>query len=186
MNIGDKWIWHFDKKGYSICSGSKTYINAYLREAQPSSNIMAKVWKRIWKMKVPNKIKFFWRALNEIIPTNYNLWKSGVNVDLTCSICNAFPESTDHALFSCSRAKNVWARTAPQVDCSIDFNNRFRDRWLSVSSSCFDEELDLIAITCWAIWNDRNSACSGKQLLSSDLRSVWILCYSKEFRKTAT
>lgn len=55
-----------------------------------------------------------------------HLWKRGIDVDLTCSFCNTHPKSTDHALFTCSRAKNVRAKIVFQVDCTFDF----KDRWV--------------------------------------------------------
>lgn len=70
-NLEDKWIWHFDKKGlYSVKSGYKSFVNSLIREASSSENCMGKIWEKLWRLKVPNKIKFFcWRALNEIIRT---------------------------------------------------------------------------------------------------------------------
>ena len=32
------------------------------------------IWKKIWKMKVPNKIQhFIWRAAKDLLPTKLNL-----------------------------------------------------------------------------------------------------------------
>ena len=40
------------------------------------------VWKAIWNLRVPNKIKVFsWRACRSILPTRVNLSKKRIVVD---------------------------------------------------------------------------------------------------------
>lgn len=44
-----------------------------------------KVWAKLWKLKVPNKIKVFgWRACQNILPTQENLVHRRIMVDNTC------------------------------------------------------------------------------------------------------
>ncbi|KAL5766931.1 hypothetical protein ACOSP7_017548 [Xanthoceras sorbifolium] len=65
------------------------------------------VWKHLWKLDVPNKIKLFvWRACKKILPTNLNLSKKGILVSHLCSFCGLASESSDHALWGCSRLKS--------------------------------------------------------------------------------
>lgn len=83
-------------------------MDSKIREAQSSITSMEATWKKLWKMKVPNKIRFFcWRALNEIIPSNIKLKKRGIEITPTCPLCKCYPESTNHALLTCSKAKAV-------------------------------------------------------------------------------
>lgn len=114
--------------------------------------------KKLWNLSVPRKIKFFcWRAMNDIIPTHLNLKRRGVNADLTYPTCNGGVKSIDHTLFRCPRVRDLWGIIHPSANLMANFNNSFRDRWMVLSLSCDLEKLSLIAITCRAIWNDRNS-----------------------------
>lgn len=92
-NIRDKFIWYYDKMGkYSVKSGYKLFMNTKINEASSSTYPMGSVWKNLWKLFVPMKIKHFcWKALNNFIPMNLNLKNRGVDVVIYCPICFKFP-----------------------------------------------------------------------------------------------
>lgn len=91
----DLWYWLADPRG------SYTFHSCYKLldpiPVSPSSN----VWRRMWNLKVPGKVKnFIWRAMSNVLPTNDNLICRRVEVLPTCSICNASTETVSHrALF---------------------------------------------------------------------------------------
>ena len=65
--------------------------------------------KRIWRMRVPNKIKkFLWRAWSEALPTRANLFKQKVVDVQTCQLCGSEHETMLHALWSCQNNLTVW------------------------------------------------------------------------------
>lgn len=182
-NLEDKWIWHFDKKGlYSVKSGYKAYINTIIRESSSSENNMQKTWEKLWRLKVPNKVKSFcWRALHEIIPTKVNLQKKGIDTNLICPICNCFLESSDHVLFTYSRAKSVWNSLNLKGIYNSNFQNSIWDRWSFLGLNRSDEEMGLIPLTSWEIWNDRNNLNVGKQIPNCHLRCYWIAKYLDDY-----
>lgn len=68
----DRWIWHYTTNGvFSTRSAYKVYANR-MREAECSTTPTEMVWwQRLWKLKIPNKIRLFlWRVFFEIVPTN--------------------------------------------------------------------------------------------------------------------
>ena len=68
------------------------------------------VWSLIWKLNVPNKIKFFgWRAIQEILPTRVNLEKRKIIQDNLCQCYEREPEIGVHALWECGATQDVWA-----------------------------------------------------------------------------
>lgn len=132
----DKWIWHFDKKGDSVKSGYKNFVNSHLKNSSSNRN-GEEMWKKVWNLKVPRKIKFFiWRAIHNIIPTNLNLKNRGSDLSPLCPICNGVVESLDHALMTCLKAKLVWNKISASPVSNQDFNNNFGERWSVISSSC--------------------------------------------------
>lgn len=116
-NLKDSFIWHYDRTGkFTFKSGYKLYMNSKINAASSSSNIMKKVWEKLWKLCIPSKIKHFsWKALNEILPTNINLKKRGMDIPQICHICMSANESTDHILFDCHRATEIWRNLCNKV-----------------------------------------------------------------------
>ena len=71
----DSLVWLFTKKGsYSVKSGY--HVAKLLKMAESSSGetsvqrASTSLWLRVWKARVPNKVKLFsWRACQNILPT---------------------------------------------------------------------------------------------------------------------
>lgn len=182
-SLEDKLIWHFDKTdNYTVKSGYKVFLNSKIDGIASSSNSMEKVWNSLWKLKIPSKIKLFcWKALNNTLPTKLNLLKRGIASDLYCPICGNEVESTDHILFQCCRAKEIWEITFNRVFLETNFNGSFVDRWLKIVESCSSSELGLVAVTCWSIWNDRNKTCHEESIPSISIRSQWIIEFLRKY-----
>nr|POE91182.1 putative ribonuclease h protein [Quercus suber] len=82
---------------------------------------MRNLWKSIWELKCPNKIKhFMWRACKGILPTHHNLAKRKVTSSDACVLCGE-SENTGHTLWSCGFASDVWKTAGvvlPNEHCS--------------------------------------------------------------------
>lgn len=65
----------------------------------------------------------------------------------------------------------------------IDFNNSITDRWMKLNSSKSMEEMELIAVTCWAIWLDRNKKVHNEEFPPAIIISQWIRDYIKTYTK---
>ncbi|KAK9995822.1 hypothetical protein SO802_020508 [Lithocarpus litseifolius] len=69
-----------------------------------------KMWKRIWSLNVPPKVRnFMWWACSNILPTKANLVQKKVQVDPICTVCGQHEETTGHILWECPLARNMWA-----------------------------------------------------------------------------
>lgn len=91
----------------------------------------ARWWNKLWKMKVPNKVKVFvWKSFHNSIPTMVNLRNHHVLVNGSCSVCKEEMETTDHALFQCSRAREIWEVLYPLMHVSSSSRLDIKDRWL--------------------------------------------------------
>jgi hypothetical protein len=81
------------------------YENLSRDECGPNNN-------RIWKAKIPEKIKIFmWLVEQQAIVTKDNMVKRRWQGDPRCVFCGAF-ETPDHLLFTCPIAKVVWGVVA--------------------------------------------------------------------------
>jgi hypothetical protein len=137
------WKWTASKK-FSVRS---VYEQLSRDESGPN-------YKRIWKAKIPKKIKIFmWLVEQQAILTKDNMVKRRWQGDPGCLFCGAF-ETPDHLLFSCSIAKVVWAIVA------ICFHRNTRPSdyaqfWVWIDNALPGggnvAMLGLAAI-CWATW----------------------------------
>ncbi|KAH9708700.1 reverse transcriptase domain-containing protein [Citrus sinensis] len=145
----DVWYWSADSKGlFTVRSCYKMLV--YLSEI-PSSNI----WQRIWKLKVPAKVKhFMWRAGVNVLPTADNLRRRQVELASTCPICNAADESVVHCLLNCSFAKSCWLLSPIGFEGGCMY---FGDWLARVFARCSSDDCDLAAMICWSLWLNRNS-----------------------------
>lgn len=68
------------------------------------------VWKRMWKMKCPNKLKqFLWRFMHNSHALRMNLKRRKMDVDTRCVVCQRFDEDVGHLFFKCKEARRAWS-----------------------------------------------------------------------------
>ncbi|XP_042952327.1 uncharacterized protein LOC122289400 [Carya illinoinensis] len=128
------------------------------RQNGESSNadLLGKMWKAIWSMKLPVKVSIFaWKAVKEILPTKSNLKKKKVLTEDGCVFCHSENEDTLHALCSCLAIKEVWSLYFPSMvlmkECDM-----FLDVVLRLQQNKRHDMLDLFFIICWSCWYRRN------------------------------
>jgi ribonuclease HI len=120
------------------------------------------VWKTVWKLKLPSKIKIFiWRSLHGILPVKSTLVNRHIGTSGQCPICSSGPEDIAHLLFRCPKAKEVWESLglANSVDDAI-----LADRAGSAILEhilCKEEQnfqnfdlglKEVMMVTCWYLW----------------------------------
>jgi hypothetical protein len=77
--------------------------------ALPGGSATNPVWKIIWKLKVPAKVKIFiWRSLHGIIPVKCVLANRHIGTSGECPICHQGAEDIRHLLFTCPTAADLW------------------------------------------------------------------------------
>ncbi|KAL9279821.1 putative ribonuclease H domain, reverse transcriptase zinc-binding domain-containing protein [Arabidopsis thaliana] len=110
----DFYVWQYNKSGdfsvksaYWLADQAKSCVLRTEAIMQPST---LELKKQVWKLQTDPKIKvFLWKVLSGILPVAQNLNGRGMNVDATCQVCGELGESTNHTLFLCSLARQIWA-----------------------------------------------------------------------------
>lgn len=112
-NRKDARYWKFDPKGkYSVRDGYKAALGLYEQPSSCSDPHQKSWWKFLWWLSIPPKVRiFWWRAFNNIIPTEQNLLAHHVPVTERCTMCQFNWDTSIHALFSCPKVKSCWKRT---------------------------------------------------------------------------
>lgn len=144
----DKWIWHFLKSGkYSVRSGYKDYIMQQIEASTSGSGLEQSWWKFMWSLKIPSKVQqFIWRTYNNCIPTMANLQHRHIVTNGSCPVCGKGPETTDHALFRCSRAKKFWRLVNSNIHIREIRFDSIQDRFLDIYNSDQRAMLDWICV----------------------------------------
>lgn len=72
----DKWIWTTERSGnFSVKSAYHLLQNCREEGESSTASHQKSIWKHIWKIKTPQKIKLFsWRVCHNVIPTQHT-WK---------------------------------------------------------------------------------------------------------------
>ena len=156
----DTLVWPLTNDGdYSVRSAYRLLVSAE-SNLQPSSSVLGSnglVWKKIWKMKVPPKIRhFIWRAAKDALPTKQNLQARHILVGGECDGCGDHTESIIHCLWLCDQARSVWMsllefRSPVQKKCRT-----FCDLLEEVFSDGPARKVVLFATVAWCIWQRRN------------------------------
>ena len=108
----DLLIWPLNLDGnYSVQSVYRM-LETNARLLSPctcSTDWGSKVWKGIWKIKTPNRIRhFIWWVARESLPTKHNLKQQHVPVEASCALCDEHTESLIHCVWLCDHAQVVW------------------------------------------------------------------------------
>ncbi|KAK8598739.1 hypothetical protein V6N13_094700 [Hibiscus sabdariffa] len=84
------------------------HTHIYVSDTEVQHSIFHSFYSKLWGLNPPAKCKiFFWRLLNNFLPTFANLQYKRVQVRNTCPLCESAAESTGHLLFLYPFTKQV-------------------------------------------------------------------------------
>ena len=93
VNTEDTLVWPLSPDGEYSVKSTYRMLAVEVTNGLPSSSggACSILWKRIWKIHVPQRIKhFIWRAAKDSLPTKQNLVRRQIPVDVTCSLCEDY------------------------------------------------------------------------------------------------
>ena len=111
--LEDKIIWIGNRRGeFSVKSAyhiAHSLIEANDRGESSSGDPCKPLWKRLWLLNLPAKIKVFaWRACVNGLPTMEAIFSRGISQSMACPVCGNDAESVYHALLRCDFSSLVW------------------------------------------------------------------------------
>jgi hypothetical protein len=137
-------------------------------------------YKRIWKGKIPEKIKIFlWLLANDTVLTRENLKKRNWQGDPSCVFCDSL-KTTSHLSFQCPVAKVIWIIVAkcfgaPNIPTNLEQCWLWCEKWFPYGKKF--HHLGVAAI-CWAQWKCRNKVVFENKVVKSPLE---IICHTCAF-----
>lgn len=98
-------------------------------------------------------------SILNILPTQANIIKRGIDVNKLCFLCKKKLESVEHVFWTCKIGKAMWCHFFPILS---KFPNFFRegwdvlDRWEYLQEAIKEDDISKAIQTNWSIWNQRN------------------------------
>lgn len=144
---------------------------------------MGDAYSRIWKAKIPYKIKIFlWLLEQGATLTKDNMLKRKWVGDPTCRFCDNV-ETLDHLFFQCSTVKIIWGCVAACFGTNRIPGNLCQFwKWIKESLPggeyvhCFG-----LAAIAWATWKARNKACFEHKLIKHPVEILFHACSLMKF-----
>ncbi|KAF5458726.1 hypothetical protein F2P56_022736, partial [Juglans regia] len=160
LGNGDKQIWGCTKEGiFTVRSAYHLGMEKKRRTRGEASKVeeSVAVWKQMWRLEVPAVVKIFlWKALNNILPTNSNLFKKKIGESPLCPICGSNEESVFHILWSCPSAADVWAESNSPMKKWANEGVDFMSLWIKMINALKNEDIEWMAVVMRRIWLRRN------------------------------
>lgn len=165
----DKISWKWTKTGLFCVKTTYDHL---------TSDDYGDAYTRLWKAKIPYKIKIFlWLLEKGATLTKDNMVKRNWNGDPTYRFCCAV-ETIDHLFFQCPTTRVVWGIIAHCIGASnIPINLHQFWNWITI---CLPNVKHIhtfgLAAICWATWKDRNKACFEKKIIKHPAEIVCQAC----------
>ncbi|XP_017245737.2 uncharacterized protein LOC108217416 [Daucus carota subsp. sativus] len=152
----DKMVWQVTGKEFSV--------NNAVKEMTASHGKVN--WEFIWKLKVPQKIKFFlWKMHLDILTTRDFFSKRDIFLpgDDKCFLCGKCEETSGHLFYNCDIAIAQWKMISRWwLVCEV-WSQDFNSQKLWESAKLFQHKKAkcawkiVIGATLWVIWTSRNA-----------------------------
>ncbi|GAU25827.1 hypothetical protein TSUD_30910 [Trifolium subterraneum] len=178
-SIEDAFIWTNNKNDtYTTKSGYNWLLS--LRDLVINHN-PSHSWSWIWKIQLPEKIKFFfWLACHNFVPTLSLLNHRKMSHSATCTRCGLQDESFLHCIRDCEFARSLWNH--------IGFNNMdfFSNMdvydWLKLGAT--GSQTTTFSTGVWWSWRHRNLMCLNNENWSLSRLSFNIGTMVETFRSS--
>ena len=147
------------KSGYFWCLDRMRTLHP---RPNPLASVPANLWKLIWMLETPPKIKIFmWKTLHSALATMEGLFQQRSSPSPICPICKSQNESIMHLFLRCPWVEMIWFGGT----LSLRPQRSLGDNWASWLLMMFDSDLgskverirrlSIIAQTCWQLWKAR-------------------------------
>ena len=148
----DALVWPHTQDGHYSCKTGYRFLKeeAGMESVQLDLDMDTGLWKGIWSLQVPNKVKnMLWRACRGALPTKEALVRRTIIDDPLCDRCHGVHESPLHALWLYNELDTVWEKSVHcQKRREINFLN-FKEllSWILAQP----RERELFAMVSWGI-----------------------------------
>ncbi|CAN1183572.1 hypothetical protein LINPERHAP2_LOCUS36593 [Linum perenne] len=174
-NLNDRWIWYHNPKGkYTVRSGYRVLSEQQRRNQTTTETGQRKLWRWIWSLKLPPKLKFFiWRIARNVLTTKTNLRKRCCANDAECCYCGSEEESAEHIFFHCP-AKEEFRAKFNHLGRPEEREGATRQWLINLIDKVNEDSMIDLAHGLWTLWKTRNAKVFDNTDLSiQDMDTRW-------------
>jgi hypothetical protein len=144
-----------DKRTSNLISADGRLSTAAVYKAAVHTQHTSPVFSFVWKSKAPQRVKFFaWLLLQDRIQNRCNLLKKHIVDNSTCELCKVAPETSEHLIFHCPVANQLWTLVLGSPMSFPPINELWN---LSRPPSLPPKHYNtFVLLCCWCIWNHRH------------------------------
>ena len=152
INLGleeDMVTWKLEKNGHFTTRSLYRWLSLKNKRAE-----------KIWRSKLPMKIKvFMWLANQNRLPTKTKMKERKWKGEQGCRNCGAL-ESLDHILFTCILARFTWSCLKEALGWDRIPNSwwDFLEVWLPTGATDYQLKLFIFPFLFWGLWTTRNKS----------------------------
>jgi hypothetical protein len=143
------------------------------RERQTSTSTSPKgeraLWNMIWKANIPPKIKTFgYKLASNTLGVQVQHCQRNMELLPTCTLCGMEPESSHHAMVSCTKARALRYHMRETWDLPPEHNFRYTgEDWVLIFlNQCTDDMKAKLLFLWWRAWHLRNNSIFGDEKCS--------------------
>ncbi|CAL1392202.1 unnamed protein product [Linum trigynum] len=181
---GDKIIWNLTSNGhFSVNSAFKAEQSSQSLQNDP-------IWKKIWRLHVPERVRVFvWMAMLGKLTTNQIRKDRHLTDNNSCPECEGISETIVHCLRDCRKAKAVWNKILDANRRAAFFNAGHQD-WmksniLDVSTGNWMGEWgSFYSLVIWYLWKCRNDGIFKGIKLSSSTLHHYVTAKANDWART--
>jgi hypothetical protein len=180
----DFWAWSGERHGlYTVRSAYRMLAALDAQERDHGENRAAHsvasndpYWQKLWKAKVPPKVRvFWWRVSHDFIPCRENLHRRHLEPIGTCYFCGNEDESTFHALTQCTSAVIFWDKLKSLTGVKLPrLHPGTWTRDLFDNVCCSETDRGIILCGMWSLWCSRNDRRHDKAPIDPCLAINWV------------
>jgi hypothetical protein len=133
-----------------------------LNESDSSANSIW--WNRLWKLRIPPKVRiFWWRVLNNFLPSKSELKRRHVAQEEFCEACGGKGESIFHVFVDCPLVVQFWKGVKGLMGYKLPQLHQVSwARDLLSGKLCTSEEVVVFICGAWVLWSGRNARKHGR------------------------
>jgi ribonuclease HI len=177
----DSWAWEFEKLGhYSVKSAYRLLYSNRRQDMNMNSDAStsgADTWTKIWSLTVPPKVRvFWWRVVNNFLPTRGELHRRHIEPLANCEVCGSDCESIHHVLLKCTPAKAFWQQVKELSGVKVPLLHP-----VTWAKDLIDPKLvprkNAAVILCgmWSLWMARNCKRHNRDTVPLHVSVRWAL-----------
>ncbi|KAM0876387.1 hypothetical protein ACQ4PT_036201 [Festuca glaucescens] len=182
----DFLAWQPEKSGiFTVRSAYHLAVSGHVeavagRAASSRPDGQRPVWRLIWKLPLPEKMKIFaWKIIAGALATNKCMNQHHLDVLSTCPLCGTTDEDSFHVLVACPHAAAIWDCMGEvwMIPAKESVRNTGYEWLFDLLDSQPEQTRSMIVMMIWRIWQLQNDLTHAKSIPPPNITKRYLCSY---------